>query len=55
MNVLGSWEPVTFDAYYEAKKKSGLIGRPEDYMSGQEITEEDLDAMIVAKLAVAHV
>ena len=50
-----SWEPVTFDAYYEAKKKAGLIGRPEEYMSNLDIAEEDLEAIIAAKLAVADV
>jgi hypothetical protein len=31
VKTLGSWEPVVHDAYYEAKKKAGLIGPPEQY------------------------
>ena len=35
--MIGSWEPVTHDAYYQAKRDSGLIGRLSEYSSDSDI------------------
>lgn len=46
--MIGSWEPVTHDAYYEAKKKAGLIGRPEEYSTMRDV-EETIDYIAAFK------
>lgn len=50
MNVLGSWDPVVRDEYYHSKREAGLIGRPEEYMSGEDDgIEAYIDSVVAAR------